>query len=37
MVGASRVMVANVLKQLREEGLVTRQDGRYLLQPQRCM
>ena len=37
MVGASRVMVANVLRQLHEEGLVTRREGRYLLQPQRCM
>lgn len=37
MVGASRVMVANVLKQLHEEGLVHRRDGRYLLSVHSCV
>ncbi len=31
MVGASRVMVANILKQLHEEGIVCRRDRYYLL------
>jgi CRP/FNR family transcriptional regulator len=36
MVGASRVMVANVLKQLQDEGLVRRQDAYYQIQSRPC-
>jgi CRP/FNR family transcriptional regulator, cyclic AMP receptor protein len=36
-VGASRVMVANVLKQLQEEGLVDHQSGRYQIRSRSCM
>ena len=35
--GASRVKVANVLKQVNEEGALRRQDGRYPPRPPRCM
>ena len=37
MVGASRVMVANVLRQLRDEGVVARAASRYQLRTQRCV
>ncbi len=37
MVGASRVMVANVLKGLYDEGLVQRRDGRYAVSVDHCM
>jgi CRP/FNR family transcriptional regulator len=37
MVGASRVMVANVLKELYDEGLVHRRDGRYSVNRKHCM
>ncbi len=37
MVGASRVMVANVLKDLYEDGVVRRRDGRYAVCVKDCM
>jgi CRP/FNR family transcriptional regulator len=37
MVGASRVMVANVLKNLYEEGVVHRRNGRYSVSVNDCM
>jgi CRP/FNR family transcriptional regulator len=37
MVGASRVMVANVLGQLQAEGIVQRSDGHYQLRRQPCL
>ncbi len=37
MVGASRVMVANVLKDLYDEGLVRRRDGRYTVSIKNCI
>lgn len=37
MVGASRVMVGNVLKELNELGVVSRHGRRYLLKPDACL
>ena len=37
MVGASRVMVANLLRELRDVGMVGRRGKRYLLKPDPCL